>query len=118
MIEVLNRHFDLFLRKFFPYRRVMTLLKSRKARQESGKLVLEGKLLLEDALHSGAEAETIFFSRVETVKELPLHLTKAKLIKVPLREITAWSDLVTPHGVIGKQPLCLRKILERAELLL
>ncbi|XP_072048077.1 rRNA methyltransferase 3, mitochondrial-like [Amphiura filiformis] len=86
--------------------KIMTLLKSRKTRQKTGKLILEGRRLLEDALQSGAEAEMIFFSRLEILQELPLHLTDAQLIKVPFREIGAWSDLVTPYGVIGifKQP--------------
>ena len=82
------------------------LLKSRKTREETGKLVLEGRRLLTDALQAGAEAEIIFFSKVEHLKELPLHLTNAKFVKVPFKDIKVWSDLVTPYGVIGKLGNC------------
>ncbi|XP_069767563.1 rRNA methyltransferase 3A, mitochondrial isoform X2 [Narcine bancroftii] len=82
--------------------KVMTIVKSKKFRDQHGKILLEGRRLITDALGAGASLETLFFSRVESLKELPLEKLKhVKYIKVKFDEIKMWSDLVTSQGAMG-----------------
>ncbi|XP_078278554.1 rRNA methyltransferase 3A, mitochondrial isoform X2 [Rhinoraja longicauda] len=83
-------------------RKVMTIVKSKKFRDQHGKVLLEGWRLIADALEAGALLETLFFSNMDSVKELPLEKLKhVKLIKVKFDEIKIWSELVTPQGALG-----------------
>ncbi|XP_043574144.1 rRNA methyltransferase 3A, mitochondrial [Chiloscyllium plagiosum] len=82
--------------------KVVTLAKSKKFREQHGKILVEGRRLITDALGAGALLQTLFFSTVESLRELPLEKLKhVKLIKVKFEEIKMWSDLVTPQGAIG-----------------
>ncbi|KAL0174265.1 hypothetical protein M9458_030233, partial [Cirrhinus mrigala] len=68
--------------------------RSRTFREKEGKVLLEGRRLICDALSAGAA--------VERLQELPLDkLQQAKLIKVRYEDMKTWSDLVTPQGVIA-----------------
>ncbi|XP_006891070.1 PREDICTED: RNA methyltransferase-like protein 1 [Elephantulus edwardii] len=81
---------------------VMTIVKSRPFREKKGKILLEGRRLIADALKAGAVPDTFFFSRLEYIKELPMDKLKGvNLIKVKFEDIKDWSDLVTPQGIIG-----------------
>ncbi|XP_051891506.1 rRNA methyltransferase 3A, mitochondrial isoform X2 [Pristis pectinata] len=80
----------------------MTIAKSKKFRDQHGKILLEGRRLITDALGAGARLETLFFSNMDSLKELPLEKLKdVKFIKVKFDEIKMWSDLVTPQGALG-----------------
>ncbi|XP_059511391.1 rRNA methyltransferase 3A, mitochondrial isoform X2 [Stegostoma tigrinum] len=82
--------------------KVVTLAKSKKFREQHGKILVEGRRLITDALEAGALLQTVFFSSVESLRELPLDkLKRVQLIKVKFEEIKMWSDLVTPQGAIG-----------------
>uniref|UniRef100_A0A8C5QRD1 RNA 2-O ribose methyltransferase substrate binding domain-containing protein n=1 Tax=Leptobrachium leishanense TaxID=445787 RepID=A0A8C5QRD1_9ANUR len=82
--------------------KVVTIAKSKKFRDRHGQVLLEGRRLLEDALEAGALLKTLFFSRVDLLKELPTDkLKKAKLIKVKFEDVSMWSDVVSPQGLIG-----------------
>ncbi|XP_071790356.1 rRNA methyltransferase 3, mitochondrial-like [Asterias amurensis] len=81
--------------------RLMMLVKSRKYREQSGRVMIEGRRLISDAINSGVQAHTLFFSQLQSLEGIPLHKTRAVLVKIPYREITMWSDVVTPQGVIG-----------------
>ncbi|XP_027717506.1 rRNA methyltransferase 3, mitochondrial [Vombatus ursinus] len=82
--------------------KVMTVVKSRTLRDKQGKILLEGRRLIADALRAGAVPQTVFFSRLEYIKELPVDKLKgASLIKVKFDDIEEWSDLVTPQGIMG-----------------
>ena len=81
------------------------LVKSRKYREQSGRVMIEGRRLISDAINSGVQAHTLFFSQLQSLEGIPLHKTRAVVVKVPYREITMWSDVVTPQGVIGKNDL-------------
>ncbi|XP_067824052.1 rRNA methyltransferase 3A, mitochondrial isoform X2 [Heptranchias perlo] len=82
--------------------KVVTIVKSKKFRDQHRKILLEGRRLITDALGAGALLQTLFFSTVESLKELPLEKLKhVKLIKVKFEEIKMWSDLVTPQGAMG-----------------
>ncbi|XP_075847720.1 rRNA methyltransferase 3, mitochondrial [Microtus pennsylvanicus] len=81
---------------------VMTIVKSRSFREKQGKILLEGRRLIADALKAGAVPKVFFFSRLEYVKELPVDKLKGvSLIKVKFDDIKDWSDLVTPQGIMG-----------------
>ncbi|XP_062967148.1 rRNA methyltransferase 3, mitochondrial [Cynocephalus volans] len=81
---------------------VMTIVKSRPFREKQGKILLEGRRLIADALKAGAVPKVFFFSRLEYIKELPVDKLKGvSLIKVKFEDIKDWSDLVTPQGIMG-----------------
>ncbi|XP_007935756.1 rRNA methyltransferase 3, mitochondrial [Orycteropus afer afer] len=81
---------------------VMTIVKSRPFREKKGKILLEGRRLIADALKAGAVPKAFFFSRLEYIKELPMDKLKGvSLIKVKFEDIKDWSDLVTPQGIMG-----------------
>ncbi|XP_056329409.1 rRNA methyltransferase 3A, mitochondrial [Danio aesculapii] len=82
--------------------RVSSVARSRTFRDKEGKVLLEGRRLICDALSVGASPQMIFFSLLERLQELPLDkLQQAKLIKVKYEDIKMWSDLVTPQGLIA-----------------
>ncbi|XP_063197891.1 rRNA methyltransferase 3, mitochondrial [Chroicocephalus ridibundus] len=82
--------------------KVVTIAKSKKFRDHHGKVLLEGHRLIKDALEAGAVLQTLFFSTVGHLKELPeAQLKRANLVKVKFEDIKSWSDLVTPQGLIG-----------------
>uniref|UniRef100_G3THE4 Mitochondrial rRNA methyltransferase 3 n=1 Tax=Loxodonta africana TaxID=9785 RepID=G3THE4_LOXAF len=88
--------------KRLSYSSVMTIVKSRPFREKKGKILLEGRRLIADALKAGAVPKTFFFSRLEYIKELPVDKLKSvSLIKVKFEDIKDWSDLVTPQGIMG-----------------
>ncbi|KAB1265682.1 rRNA methyltransferase 3; mitochondrial [Camelus dromedarius] len=81
---------------------VMTIVKSRPFREKQGKILLEGRRLIADALKAGAVPKVFFFSRLDYIKELPIEKLKGVgLIKVKFEDIKDWSDLVTPQGIMG-----------------
>ncbi|XP_066492035.1 rRNA methyltransferase 3, mitochondrial [Tiliqua scincoides] len=82
--------------------KVVTIAKSRVFREKHGKILLEGKRLITDALEAGAVPQTLFFSTQDQLKELPVAKLKgANLVKVKFEEIKTWSDVIAPQGVIG-----------------
>ncbi|XP_068124707.1 rRNA methyltransferase 3, mitochondrial isoform X3 [Hyperolius riggenbachi] len=53
-------------------------------------------------MEAGAVLQTMFFSRVDQLKDLPSDkLQNAELIKVKFEDIKLWSDVVTPQGIMG-----------------
>ncbi|XP_057694644.1 rRNA methyltransferase 3A, mitochondrial [Corythoichthys intestinalis] len=82
--------------------RLVSVARSRTFREQQGKVLLEGRRLICDALNAGAVPRTVFFSTLERLQELPLEkLKRATLVKVKFEDIKLWSDLVAPQGVIG-----------------
>ncbi|KAI4880587.1 hypothetical protein NFI96_018135, partial [Prochilodus magdalenae] len=82
--------------------KVVSIARSRAFREQQGKILLEGRRLICDALAAGAVPQVLFFSRVERLCELPLHkLQQASLVKVKFEDIKIWSDLVAPQGIIA-----------------
>lgn len=82
---------------------VMTVVKSRTFREKQGKILLEGRRLIADALKAGAVPKMFFFSRLDYLRELPAHKLKGvRLVKVKFEDIKEWSDLVTPQGIMGQ----------------
>ncbi|XP_075051145.1 rRNA methyltransferase 3, mitochondrial [Mixophyes fleayi] len=82
--------------------KVVTIAKSRKFRDRHGQVLLEGQRLLVDALEAGAVLQTLFFSRLDQLKVLPIEkLRRTNLIKVKFEDIKIWSDVVAPQGLMG-----------------
>ncbi|NXH37866.1 MRM3 methyltransferase, partial [Dicaeum eximium] len=82
--------------------KVVTIAKSKKFRDNHGKVLLEGHRLIKDALEAGAVPQTLFFSTVRHLKLLPeAEIKRASLVKVKFEDIKTWSDLVTPQGLLG-----------------
>uniref|UniRef100_A0ACB8ECH3 Uncharacterized protein n=2 Tax=Sphaerodactylus townsendi TaxID=933632 RepID=A0ACB8ECH3_9SAUR len=82
--------------------KVVTIAKSRAFREKHGKILLEGRRLITDALAAGASPQTLFFSALDRLRELPVGKLKgASLVKVKFEDLQTWSDVITPQGVIG-----------------
>ncbi|NXI83377.1 MRM3 methyltransferase, partial [Rhipidura dahli] len=82
--------------------KVVTIAKSKKFRDNHGKILLEGHRLIKDALEAGAVPQTLFFSTVGHLKLLPeAEIKRASLVKVKFEDIKTWSDLVAPQGLLG-----------------
>ncbi|XP_038817172.1 rRNA methyltransferase 3A, mitochondrial-like isoform X1 [Salvelinus namaycush] len=82
--------------------RVVSVACSRTFREHQGKILLEGRRLICDALAAGANPQMVFFSSVDRLCDLPLDkLKRATLVKVKFEDIKIWSDLVAPQGVIA-----------------
>ncbi|NXG73667.1 MRM3 methyltransferase, partial [Baryphthengus martii] len=82
--------------------KAVTIAKSKNFRDRHGKVLLEGPRLIKDALEAGAVLQTLFFSTVGHLKELPeAGLKRANLVKVKFEDIKSWSELVTPQGLLG-----------------
>lgn len=80
----------------------MHLARSKKLRQQQGKILLEGRRLISDALDAGAFPLTVFFSTVERLRELPVNkLAQASLVKVKLQDIQICPDLEVAVDMIG-----------------
>ncbi|XP_076835694.1 rRNA methyltransferase 3B, mitochondrial [Brachyhypopomus gauderio] len=81
--------------------RLGNLARSKKLREQQGKVLLEGPRLICDALDAGGLLQTVFFSTVETLRELPMHkLTQASLINVKPEDIRI-SGLDSPFDVVA-----------------
>ncbi|XP_041919366.1 rRNA methyltransferase 3A, mitochondrial [Alosa sapidissima] len=82
--------------------KLVTVARSRAYREHQGKILLEGRRLICDALVAGAKPQTLFFSSIERLRELPVDkLKRANLIKVKFEDVKKWSELIAPQGVIG-----------------
>lgn len=87
-------------------RRLVSVARSRTFREHQGKILLEGRRLICDALEAGARPQTVFFSSLDRLRELPLgKLRGASIVKVKFEDIKIWSDVVAPQGVIGKDQI-------------
>ncbi|XP_057366241.1 rRNA methyltransferase 3, mitochondrial-like [Daphnia carinata] len=96
---------DIVAEKLVAERTLSSLIqnvKSTKARQASGKILLEGERLISDAMCAGVHAEAIFFSNIKLLTTLPLKShTSTKLYQVNQAKIQLWSDLITSPGIMG-----------------
>ncbi|XP_029302467.1 rRNA methyltransferase 3A, mitochondrial [Cottoperca gobio] len=82
--------------------KLVSVARSRTFREQQGKILLEGRRLICDALDAGANPQIVFFSTVDRLRELPLDkLKRATLVKVKFEDIKLWSDVVAPQGVIA-----------------
>ncbi|XP_064619747.1 rRNA methyltransferase 3, mitochondrial-like [Lineus longissimus] len=80
---------------------VLMLTKSRKYRQKEGKILLEGKRLISDAISAGAEMEALYFSRLTSLDDIPVTSSDAKVYKLKYTSLKNWSDTKSPAGLMG-----------------
>lgn len=84
------------------YRKTITLIKSRKWRGKTGKILLEGKRLINDALAAGMQMKTLYFSREEDLNAINIKNPKeVEICKVLYRTLKVWSGLTSCPGVMG-----------------
>jgi len=83
--------------------KIMADVKSRKVKESQGLMLLEGKMLIKDALQAGCKLDYLLFSRRKEVDYLKPYLPKcgSKFYKMPYKELQEWSDLVTNPGIMG-----------------
>ncbi|XP_067279102.1 rRNA methyltransferase 3B, mitochondrial [Pseudorasbora parva] len=82
--------------------RLVNIARSKKLREQQGKVVLEGKRLVCSALDAGAIAQTVYFSSVDALRELPLDkLRSTSIVKVRMEDHKVWSDLDTSQDIIA-----------------
>ncbi|XP_017347383.1 rRNA methyltransferase 3B, mitochondrial [Ictalurus punctatus] len=74
--------------------RLVNLARSKKLREQQGKILLEGRRLVCDALEAGVSPLVVFFSTAERLQELPVNkLAHASLVKVKLEDVRIWPDV-------------------------
>ena len=94
----------------------MSIAKSRKLREKSGTIILEGRRLIQDALEAGVKLESLFFSRSESLDGLSLDPGQNfHLYKVLYSHMSLWSDLTTSPGIIGKSTAAYSRSYMRAK---
>ena len=93
----------IFSSSFFSFlRRVLIAAKSRKEREKSGNILMEGRRLILDSLQAGAQLKYLYFSDTSLVSSLPFSLLEgAELYKVQYRHLKIWADTQTPSGILG-----------------
>uniref|UniRef100_A0A0A9Z9Q4 RNA methyltransferase-like protein 1 n=1 Tax=Lygus hesperus TaxID=30085 RepID=A0A0A9Z9Q4_LYGHE len=79
----------------------MMKVKSKKTREKSGLIMLEGRRIIQEAIDAGCDPTSIFFSRTEDLDMLTLPQKTLKIYKTPYNEMKVWSNLTTPPGIIG-----------------
>lgn len=80
----------------------MNLARSKKLREQQGKILLEGRRLVCDALDAGVSPLVVFFSTAERLQELPVNkLAHASLVKVKLEDVRIWPDVDAAVDMIG-----------------
>ncbi|XP_067232599.1 rRNA methyltransferase 3B, mitochondrial isoform X1 [Chanodichthys erythropterus] len=83
-------------------RKLVNIARSKKIREQQGKVVLEGKRLVCSALDAGAIAQTVYFSSVDALRELPSDkLRSTSIVKVRMDDPKVWSDLDTSQDIIA-----------------
>ncbi|KAL8588145.1 hypothetical protein ACOMHN_044115 [Nucella lapillus] len=76
--------------------------KSRKEREKSGLILLEGRRLILDSLLAGAQLKYLYFTDASLLTSLPPELVgNADLYKVQYRHLKLWADTQTPAGITG-----------------
>ncbi|CAM4670598.1 unnamed protein product [Leuciscus chuanchicus] len=82
--------------------KLVNIARSKKLREQQGKVVLEGKRLVCSALDAGAIAQTVYFSSVDALRELPPDkLRRTSIVKVRMEDTKIWSDLDTSQDIIA-----------------
>ncbi|GBN49476.1 rRNA methyltransferase 3, mitochondrial, partial [Araneus ventricosus] len=78
------------------------MLKNRKLREQNGKILIEGKRLINDAIDAGMILETIYFSREKELAELKFKFQEnVDIFKVFYKTLQLWSHLTTCPGIMG-----------------
>ncbi|CAL1279815.1 unnamed protein product [Larinioides sclopetarius] len=84
------------------FTKTLTILKNKKLREQKGKMLIEGKRLINDAIAAGMILETIYFSREKELAELKFKFQEnVEIFKVFYKTLQLWSNLTTCPGIMG-----------------
>lgn len=86
---------------------VFTNIRSKKQRDKNGKIVIEGRRLILDAIYAGVEPEILFFSDKDQLKLIKDDIKSYKnlsIYKVPRHDLKIWSTLITTPGILAVFP--------------
>ncbi|KAG1943548.1 RNA methyltransferase [Pimephales promelas] len=82
--------------------KLVNIARSKKLREQQGKVVLEGKRLVRSALDAGAIALTVYFTSVDALRELPPDkLRFTSIVKVRMEDPKIWSGFDTSQDIIA-----------------
>ena len=74
------------------------------SRRSPDAVILEGRRLITDAMNAGIYPSLFVFSRIKCLKDIPFDLSRShQMYQIPFSNITAWSDLKAPPGIMGKK---------------
>ncbi|XP_026757932.2 rRNA methyltransferase 3, mitochondrial [Galleria mellonella] len=82
---------------------LLVKLKSKKGRNQSGQILVEGWRMIVDGLEAKCNLKYVIFSRTEDLYNLRPFLPSkgVKLYKIPYKQIALWSDVETSPGIFG-----------------
>ncbi|GIY72525.1 rRNA methyltransferase 3, mitochondrial [Caerostris darwini] len=84
------------------FTKTLTMLKNKKLRQRKGKMLIEGKRLINDAIDAGIELKTIYFSREKDLADIKFKFQNdVEILKVFYKTMQLWSELHTCPGIMG-----------------
>lgn len=86
---------------------VFTNIRSKKQRDKNGKIVIEGRRLILDAISAGLIPEMVFFSdkdQLKLIKDDIKPLKNLNIYKVPRHDLKIWSTLITTPGILAIFP--------------
>ncbi|KAA8594185.1 hypothetical protein FQN60_005019 [Etheostoma spectabile] len=87
--------------------RLVSVARSRTFREHQGKILLEGRRLICDALDAGANPQMVFFSTRDRLRELPLDkLKRATLVKVKFEDIKIWLNFAIRGHTVPLSLIC------------
>lgn len=74
------------------------------AYRDDDAVILEGYRLIVDAIRAGFYPNIFAFSRLKCLRHIPFDLNRDHaMYQIPYTNITAWSDLKTPPGLMGER---------------
>ncbi|CAK1552146.1 unnamed protein product [Leptosia nina] len=82
---------------------LLVKLKSKKERQRTNQMLVEGWRLIVDGLESKCKLKYVIFSQTKDLNNLHPFLpnTGVQIYKIAYKEIEKWSDVKTPPGIFG-----------------
>lgn len=84
------------------FTKTLATIKDRKKREKSGKILLEGKRLINDAMKAGMQIKALYFSREKDLNDIKLENCEGvEVSKVLYRTLQVWSGLTTCPGVLA-----------------
>lgn len=79
------------------------MMRSKKGTKVERLLAMEGRRIIEDALHAGLHSHSVYFSEKDTVRgiQLPKQSSGTKFFKVPYKNLKLWSTVTSCPGITG-----------------
>ena len=78
------------------------ILSTKRDRQKSDSIVLEGTRIIKDAIDHGFSPSVVVFSRLQLLHQLSLPKnTSSRLYHIPYNNLKLWTDLTTSPGIMA-----------------